>query len=358
MFAVNVDLTVFFTGILIGTSLIMVGLITGWLLGRRAHAGGNNPATNDSFQQRQVVDFIRNFATWTKDFSGDFSKYQSKLSKLSEHAESNAGNVSGDDVKLLLRDILEANRSLQDRLEAAEVRLEEQTQELGAYLTEARTDVLTGLPNRRAFDQAADEQFKLWKEKKAVFALALLDIDFFKSVNDTYGHPAGDAVLVEVAARLKQFAGQDFKIGRYGGEEFVILLPCNLHKAAAQVERFRNAIASEPVALENEPLRITVSCGVAEIRNDERLGNLFRRADEALYSAKLGGRNRVFLHNGSICEQYGQPGDPELPRVRDAAQATNADLQNDSDDLMQARRKLQARFDELIGLEMQRPPVK
>jgi diguanylate cyclase len=346
---------VFLTGVFIGTILLVLGIGLGWFLGRRSIP--NNSSAGESLEQRQVLDFIRNFASFTNEFAGDFSKYQAKLTSLSKNAQAKGDKATSGEVQSLIDEILDANRSLQSRLDTAEVRLEQQTQELSAYLTEARTDALTGLPNRRAFDQGIDEAFKNWKEKRVGFALALLDIDFFKSINDNLGHPAGDAVLVEVAGRLKRFAGTEFKIGRYGGEEFAVLIQTTLKPAAQQIEKLRLLICDSPVMIEQKPVRVTVSCGVAEIRDDERLGELFHRSDTALYSAKVGGRNRVFLHNGNTCEPYGNPGPAEQARFQTST-ADKSGNTSESQSLETMKTKLQARFDDIVAKELHRPGVK
>lgn len=337
------DPQVFLTGIAVGTGLLLVGLGIGWFFGRRA-AGGQSPV-----HERHMLDAVRSFAALTSDFAGDFSQYQAKLNRLTEHAKSAAGTATNDEVQSLLGEIFAANRLLQSRLDSAEVRLEQQTKELGEYLTEARTDVLTGLPNRRAFDGAIDEAHGEWKRHRTAYSLALLDIDFFKSINDNCGHPAGDAVLVEVAHRLRDFARDEYVLGRYGGEEFAVLLRLPGKPAAGQIERLRIAIGAQPVAIDGQDLRVTVSCGVAEVRGD-KLGDLFQRADEALYSAKVGGRNRVYIQNGTLCEAYGSPGSPEGPRFAPpAATETVTDSQRET-----LRDRVQQRFDELIASERDR----
>lgn len=338
------DPQVFLTGIAVGTGLLLIGLGIGWYFGRRV-AAEQTPAVHE----RHMLDAVRSFAALTSDFAGDFSQYQAKLSRLTEHARSAAGTATNDEVQSLLGEIFAANRLLQSRLDNAEVRLEQQTKELGEYLTEARTDVLTGLPNRRSFDGAIDEVHGEWKRHRTAYSLALLDIDFFKSINDNCGHPAGDAVLVEVARRLRDFARDEFVLGRYGGEEFAVLLRLPCKPAAAQIERLRTSIAAQPVAIDGHDLRVTVSCGVAEVRS-EKLGDLFQRADEALYSAKIGGRNRVYLQNGTLCEAYGTPGPPEGPRF---APTATADMVTESE-RETLRERVQQRFDELIATEMQR----
>jgi diguanylate cyclase len=349
----NINPTEFVAGIVVATTLLIVGLGIGWLLGRRS---GDHTVLPEMPERRHVIDFVRNFAAFTSEFAGDFSQYQAKLTSLSQEAESKGSKATPDDIQWIIKELLDANRNLQTRLESAEQRLEAQTRELTAYLTEARTDALTGLPNRRALDAYLDQSFNLWKEKRLVFSLALVDIDFFKSINDTYGHHVGDTVLKEIAKRLQKLSNSDFKLGRYGGEEFAVLMPCSLKIAASNIERLRIAIADSPVAIESESVRITISCGVGEIRGDERIGTLFRRTDEALYSAKVAGRNRVFIHSGSICEPYGNPGEPERVRARVANEpAADGKSRKAISQFDATRKKLQARFDEIVSKEIQRP---
>jgi diguanylate cyclase (GGDEF)-like protein len=127
-------------------------------------------------------------------------------------------------------------------------------------------------------------------------SLIVADLDYFKKINDTYGHPAGDAVLVKVASRLRSCIRPQEALGRYGGEEFLIVLPGSSHKTAMAVaERMRTAIASQPESIAGTPLNLTISAGVAstDLFPTATTEELISRADVALYAAKDGGRNRV-----------------------------------------------------------------
>jgi two-component system cell cycle response regulator len=153
-----------------------------------------------------------------------------------------------------------------------------------------RRDALTGLPNRRTFDEHLDSMFALGREAEQPFTLVLFDIDHFKQVNDTQGHPAGDLVLQEVArvAHHQLRAGE--QIFRIGGEEFAIVIPGDRSVGVTVAERVRSAIEREP----REPRLPTLSAGVAAFPEDGRMReDLFQRADLALYAAKQGGRNTV-----------------------------------------------------------------
>jgi diguanylate cyclase len=135
----------------------------------------------------------------------------------------------------------------------------------------------------------------------------MIDVDHFKKVNDTYGHPAGDSVLREMANRLNEIKSEVLLIARYGGEEFAVLVEGDQSKAAEIMERLRLIIAGKAFEAESHSIAVTMSCGVSRVLPDERIGKLVRRSDEALYSAKTGGRNRVVVHNGVLSETFGTP---------------------------------------------------
>lgn len=157
----------------------------------------------------------------------------------------------------------------------------------------SRTDPLTGLLNRRAFAEAI-------AAFEAPYILAVIDIDRFKAINDTYGHGAGDVVLVEVARELREVLGRDTAVARLGGEEFgVILRDRNKAEAVAAMDLVRAALASRTFDAEGASISVTFSAGVA--RGDGKTGYSIwlTHADKALYFAKAAGRNRV-VHSDDI----------------------------------------------------------
>lgn len=299
-----INTATFLLGLAIGTSLLLIGLGLGLFLGKKMSPP---MVLEDSMEREQVMRFVRNFATWQSDFAGDFSKYQTQVRSLTQQVSANPEKASIHDVQVLLQKITEANQVLQARLESAEDKLETQTKELASYLTEARTDGLTGLPNRRSFDQKLDERFARWVSHKKPFCLVLMDIDFFKKINDTHGHPAGDTVLREVANQLRLFGEKGIEVARYGGEEFAALLDLSLEQSAKLVDQLRQAIQEMNIEAEGVRIPVTLSSGVSVILPEERIGKLVRRSDESLYSAKSAGRNRVYYHDGKLCRPYGNP---------------------------------------------------
>jgi two-component system cell cycle response regulator len=161
----------------------------------------------------------------------------------------------------------------------------------------AVTDGLTGLHNRRYMEShlATLAEQALLRGKS--LALMMLDIDYFKSINDSYGHDAGDDVLREFALRIrKTIRGIDLAC-RYGGEEFVVVMPeADLHVASMVAERLRRAIAGEPFSVHKgaKRIKVTISIGLSILeRKGEPVSDALKRADVALYRAKHDGRNRV-----------------------------------------------------------------
>jgi diguanylate cyclase (GGDEF)-like protein len=187
---------------------------------------------------------------------------------------------------------------LQASHENLERRVRERTRELveaNARLeTLAITDPLTGAFNRRRLFELLDGERQRVLRGGEVMSLLMLDIDFFKKINDTYGHAAGDAVLRELVARCLAALRATDAVCRYGGEEFVALLPLTLLTGAANLaERLRAAIAGTPVYSGDTPIAVTVSIGVAEHQRGESAEQTLARADRNLYAAKENGRNRV-----------------------------------------------------------------
>ncbi len=167
-----------------------------------------------------------------------------------------------------------------------------------ALLTsELTTDALTGVPNRRQMDEQLEEAiYAATRVLGEPACLALADLDHFKRINDTYGHAVGDEVLKAFSQLLITSMRDTDRIYRYGGEEFLVFMNhVDLELAESILDRLREKISRYPLHIEglSDPLNITVSFGIAQVSQNEALRSLIRRADEALYQAKNGGRNRV-----------------------------------------------------------------
>lgn len=199
----------------------------------------------------------------------------------------------------------EAQRSMEAEDQAEQLqkqlkKLEEETfdlrRQVAASNQKALSDPLTGLPNRRAYDERAEQEIARWKRFAEPLALLVWDIDDFKKVNDVFGHKAGDKALVLIAKVLHDCLRETDFIARYGGEEFVILLTGADEDAAFKVaEMMRKAVENVGMHSRKKPVKTTLSGGIAMMQDGDDIGSLFERADKIMYEAKKQGKNRCLV---------------------------------------------------------------
>lgn len=204
-----------------------------------------------------------------------------QIQTLSEQEKTEREEVQKelDRMTIRIREMERESVTLKDQLERA--------------YTQATQDPLTKLPNRLSFDNRLKNEIARWKRYKSPVTLLIWDIDFFKKINDSYGHKSGDKALVIIAELLSRNCRQTDFVSRYGGEEFVMLLPdTNVAQALFVAEKLRKIVEKTRFRVNDEHLSITVSCGVAQINEGDSTDTLFDRADKALYQAKKEGRNR------------------------------------------------------------------
>ncbi|WP_373479118.1 diguanylate cyclase [Geminocystis sp.] len=163
----------------------------------------------------------------------------------------------------------------------------------------AKTDELTGISNRRNFLALAQREFHLAKRQKRVFSLLILDIDYFKRINDTYGHPVGDYVIIYVAKECVKCLRKEDLCARWGGEEFIIFLSeTNLKEALIVANRIRRNIENQNIVVESYKINVTVSVGVCAYGDEaESIDYIISCADKALLKAKKNGKNQVVTIN-------------------------------------------------------------
>jgi len=221
--------------------------------------------------------------------SGDMGASLGKLIELIEDLVQRSKTMAGRSEFVSLR-----MRASADRIEALEHDLEN-------AIRDAAIDGLTGVANRKSFDSAIRRMAGDAMNSGDDLALLMIDIDDFKRVNDTWGHPVGDSVIRHLAKTVQQTVRGEDHVARYGGEEFVVILPRTCGRAAVAVaENIRKSLARDPVVLVLTPhmTPITVSIGVACYEPGDSLASWIGRTDAALYQAKREGRNRVELNQG------------------------------------------------------------
>jgi len=257
----------------------------------------------------RVADEIGQVMAMIDAAAGTASTYSESLAGMSQQITS-AKDREGlraivESLVQTANEMQQTNNSLEQKLNASKHEISQLQENLEVVRTESLTDPITGLANRKFFDDALGKAIEETTSRGEPLSLLMIDIDRFKTFNDTYGHLTGDQVLRLVASSLKQnVKGQDVA-ARYGGEEFAVVLPKTLLRSAITLaDQIRRAVMSKELMKRStgEHLgRITVSVGVATFHSGDSNQSLIERADACLYAAKRNGRNRV------ICET-----DPEF----------------------------------------------
>jgi len=243
---------------------------------------------------QDVSGLVSNVKTAASEYTGTLENVNRKLSsaKTTEDARQVLESITVDTAKMV-----EHNKKLEAQLDRSSRAMDELKRDLDRVRREAMTDGLTGLSNRKSFDQQIAQMMKDADKSGKAFTLLMVDIDHFKGFNDSFGHQVGDQVLRLVARTLIEgVKGRDVA-ARYGGEEFAILLPeTNIEAGIAVGNNLRRALEAKEIInrASGEQLgRITMSVGVAQHCKGEPADELIQRADSALYNAKRGGRNQV-----------------------------------------------------------------
>lgn len=283
--------------------LATLGYVFGTLVERRRTAGTNelvlrlqrdlSRAKMAASELGKVVCAVNNS---TATHYSHLKKFQKQIARL--------GTQQGDAIwHELCREVeglLEPTLQLVNEIAVAQERIRYQSNYLMTF-SEAQTDPLTGLGNRRALNHVLSTQFSLLKRYGTPFSLAVVDIDHFKELNDQHGHQYGDQMLLDLTGLLMDTLRTVDILARYGGDEFVVVMPqTDITGAATLGERLRLEV--------EQRMPFTVSIGVASVNDADTPDSLFHRADAALYDAKSGGRNR-------ICCDYGETSDAVLQEV-------------------------------------------
>ncbi len=280
---------------------LAAGLGLGLWLGRN-RAGRHAPKGIDPAAIEQLVASLEEVAS---NVAADVGAHSSQVGEKAEQlrclADANSESL-GSVVLAVVGQIIDSNARLQKQLAVAEIKLEQQSESIRSHLAEARTDVLTGLLNRRGFENELTRRIAESKRTRHPLTLMLIDIDHFKKVNDRFGHLSGDIMLRAVARSISATMREMDLVARFGGEEFAVICPATpVHDALLAGERVRRVVAETSVELDDQSVSVTVSLGLAQAFTADDLADFVQRADEALYAAKDSGRDATWYHDGREC---------------------------------------------------------
>jgi len=216
---------------------------------------------------------------------------KSELDNISAQIQTHQQEEKKQQVKA---DLLVADMAAE--IDAVKAEAQSLKESLKQASTEAITDALTQLPNRLAYDRRFEAECARWRRNKEPLTLLVWDIDFFKKINDNYGHKTGDKTLIIISKLLSKYCRETDFVSRFGGEEFTMLLSnTNSDAALVLAEKIRRIIEKTGFNYAGQAINITISCGIAELRVSDTQETLFVRADKALYGAKKKGRNQCVI---------------------------------------------------------------
>jgi len=298
-----------------------------------------NPQAADAGDRLQklaaqmAADFAVRLNELVAQVAFDVGQHSSQVEEINEELTSSKSHDSTKVLSVVVK-LVEANQHMQEKLASTEQKLREQTDRMQTLLAETRTDALTLLANRRAFDDELVKCFAEFRRQGRAFSLTVVDVDHFKNFNDTYGHRAGDEVLRNVAKVLRRKMRETDTVARYGGDEFAIIHPgTSLADACKSALRACEAVKNSQFVHDGQSLQVTVSLGVAELMSHENPGETLKRADRAMYASKVAGNNCIHFHDGKdICRVIASQGPvPSSTDVQPQSQPVPGKCREDED---------------------------
>ena len=296
---------------------VCVGVAAGFFLGRGRDRGRESEIAERERQAalRMLVELLNS----AEHLHSNVESHNSEIRENARHVKDLRVSTEMQTVKRALLGhmaaLLESNKLLQQDLTCTRYRLEEQAEEIDHARREARTDELTGVANRKALNEKVHVLLDGRKRHAEPFVLLLADLDQFKRINDAHGHPVGDRVLKTIGGWLRQWVREGDFVGRYGGDEFVILLPKTELAVGAELAETIRVKAAEKVSAvvaRREQIAVSLSIGVVSARPDDDAESLLHRADRALYRCKNLGRNQVQCEEPQQAPEQNAPSAPPL----------------------------------------------
>lgn len=299
--------------VLYGFGLACIGAVAAWWL--RGVYYRKDAKKEESTKSHYATEILVRLQELASRVAVDVDEHNSQIEQINDKLTEADKRESSVIIEVVAK-LIQANQHMKQKLSSTEDRLREQAQEIQLHVAEARTDALTMLSNRRAFDSELKRRIAEYQRLCRAFSLIMADVDYFKKFNDVFGHQAGDEVLRGVAKLLRRTMREMDLVARYGGEEFAMILPgTNLEDAANTALRACETIEKSFFRYQGkDDLHVTLSFGVAKVQPHESGAELLARADKALYHAKENGRNCVSKHDGTNIKHVAPRQQPVLPQ--------------------------------------------
>lgn len=252
-------------------------------------------------QQQAYNQVLMSLEVLAAELAGDIKGHGQRLEKITGGLEKAADGRSADDIAKAITNILDATADVEKRIDAAEKQIADQAESVQMQAILTHTDLLTALPNRRAFEAELEKAGTLGG-RSPITTVIFVDLDGFAQHNDEYGHQGGDVILRQAAGIIKKMArGRDL-VARFCGDTFAVLLnQTTMHDAIPVAERMRKALSEAGFSQGTRPLRVTASMGIAQLSAEELSSANTQRVTQALEAAKAAGGNVCFRHDGAAC---------------------------------------------------------
>lgn len=303
---------------LLAAAIDIIKIIAGNISKERQSAQSFLVSLNQTLEElhHSIVATSKHSEAMGAEFDALNKRIEGKISNLTIQTQ-NATSISvlktlvDNELKSLSQDLIEKERleqkdremllnnfqGINQRINSLEAKLSKYKKRLHEQRFKSLLDSLTKLPNRAAFDERFNHEFHLFAVQESDVTLVVIDVDHFKSINDKYGHSAGDKTLQVIAKALQMSIRKSDFIARYGGEEFVLLMPgMSLEYASQPLEKLRKAVKGIPFKFKDKQVEITISIGATQFKKGDTPLSAFDRADDALYKAKNTGRDRLCIN--------------------------------------------------------------